>query len=69
MAVDNLPCELPRDASESFGNELLKNVIPYLLGEDSKGVIEGATITKNGKLTGTAVWVKPRTKVANVPFG
>lgn len=28
-AVDNLPCELPRDASEDFGNELIKNVIPH----------------------------------------
>jgi hypothetical protein len=24
MAVDNLPCELPQDASEDFGNELIK---------------------------------------------
>ena len=52
MAVDNLPCELPRDASESFGNELVNNVIPHLLGSDEKGIIERATITKDGKLTG-----------------
>ena len=26
MAVDNLPCELPRDASESFGQEMIENV-------------------------------------------
>ncbi|WP_370090082.1 NAD(P)-dependent oxidoreductase [Ekhidna sp.] len=51
MAVDNLPCELPRDASESFGNELVNNVIPHLLGNDEKGIIERATITKDGKLT------------------
>lgn len=51
MAVDNLPCELPRDASESFGNELLNNVLPELLGDDSKGVIKRATITENGDLT------------------
>src|SRR5690606_9002941 len=25
MAVDNLPCELPLDASEDFGNELIKH--------------------------------------------
>lgn len=34
MAVDNLPCELPRDASEDFGNELIKNIFPALLGGD-----------------------------------
>lgn len=51
MAVDNLPCELPRDASESFGNELLHNVLPELLGDDSKKVIERATITFKGELT------------------
>ncbi|MEP1035352.1 NAD(P)-dependent oxidoreductase [Ekhidna sp.] len=51
MAVDNLPCELPRDASESFGNELVNNVIPHLLGNDEKGIIHRATITKDGALT------------------
>lgn len=51
MAVDNLPCELPRDASESFGNELLDNVIPHLLGNDEKDIISGATITREGALT------------------
>ena len=28
MAVDNLPCELPKDASEDFGNELIKHTHP-----------------------------------------
>lgn len=51
MAVDNLPCELPRDASESFGRELIDNVLPHLLGDDSEEVIKRATITENGKLT------------------
>ena len=51
MAVDNLPCELPRDASNSFGRELIDNVLPHLLGDDSEGVIKRATITENGKLT------------------
>jgi saccharopine dehydrogenase (NAD+, L-lysine forming) len=50
MAVDNLPCELPRDASESFGKELVSNVIPHLLGNDSLGIIHRATITQNGQL-------------------
>ena len=45
MAVDNLPCELPRDASEDFGNELMEKVLPHLLGEDSEGIIERASET------------------------
>ncbi len=51
MAVDNLPCELPRDASESFGKELVNNVLPHLLKEDTAGIIKNATIAKEGKLT------------------
>lgn len=50
MAVDNLPCELPKDASEHFGSVLTKSVIPALLGEDETRIIDRATICKNGKL-------------------
>lgn len=51
MAVDNLPGELPRDASGDFGEALLENVLPSLLGDDTEGIVRRATITKNGKLT------------------
>ena len=51
MAVDNLPGELPRDASHEFGETLLDEIFPYLLGNDDRGVVERATITKKGKLT------------------
>ena len=51
MAIDNLPCELPRDASESFGREMIDNVLPNLLGEDQIGMIRRASITRDGKLT------------------
>ena len=52
MAVDNLPCELPRDASEDFGKSLVERVFPALLGhKDPTGMIERATITKDGHLT------------------
>lgn len=50
MAVDNLPCELPRDASENFGKELIEKVMPALLGKDPDGMIERGSICKNGKL-------------------
>lgn len=45
MAVDNLPCELPRDASEDFGDELVEKVMPHLLGNDSDEIIWRATQT------------------------
>ena len=51
MAVDNLPNELPRDASEDFGEGLMTHVIPHLFGEDSDGIIERGTITRDGELT------------------
>ncbi|ELR69963.1 Lysine ketoglutarate reductase [Fulvivirga imtechensis AK7] len=51
MAVDNLPCELPRNASGDFGRELIDNVLPHLLGDDSENVIKRATIAENGRLT------------------
>jgi len=51
MAVDNLPCELPRDASKSFGEQMIKNVLPHLLGDDSEKVIAKATIAESGQLT------------------
>jgi len=51
MAVDNLPCELPRDASIGFGEAFLKNVIPAFFDDDKDGVLERARMTKNGKLT------------------
>ena len=51
MAVDNLPCELPRDASEGFGDAFIKNVIPAFFNNDKDGVLERARMTQNGKLT------------------
>ncbi|WP_344929115.1 NAD(P)-dependent oxidoreductase [Aquimarina addita] len=51
MAVDNLPCELPRDASEGFGEMFMKNVLPAFFNNDADGVLERARMTKDGKLT------------------
>jgi len=52
MAVDNLPCELPLDASEDFGSELIKQVMPSLLGEDTDKIIARASETSlEGGLT------------------
>ena len=51
MAVDNLPCELPKDASEDFGKELIKHILPCLLTSDPNKIIERATICENGSLS------------------
>ena len=51
MAIDNLPCELPKDASEDFGNEMLEKILPSLIMSDDEQIIENATICKNGDLT------------------
>lgn len=51
QAVDNLPNELPKDASGAFGRSLIDAVFPSLFGHDSDGIIKRASITKEGKLT------------------
>ena len=48
MAVDNLPSELPRDASEEFGNSVISEILPYLIDKDD-GRINRATTASNGK--------------------
>lgn len=49
MTIDNLPNEMPRDASLSFGQQFVSFVIEELLDENST-LIERATIAKNGSL-------------------
>ena len=51
MAVDNLPCELPKDASVSFGEMFIEHVLEALLGNDPEDIIYRASETKDGKLT------------------
>ncbi len=45
MAVDNLPCELPKDASQDFGGELINNIFDSLFVEDTEGIIYRASET------------------------
>jgi alanine dehydrogenase len=51
MAVDNLPCELPKDASEGFGEMFKEHVIPAFFNGDKDGILQRAKITEGGKLT------------------
>ncbi|OYQ43755.1 alanine dehydrogenase [Flavobacterium cyanobacteriorum] len=50
MAVDNLPCELPRDASSGFGQMFLEHVIPAFFNDDKDGILYRAKITDKGHL-------------------
>jgi alanine dehydrogenase len=51
MAVDNLPCELPRDASVDFGHALIEKVLPHFFNDDEEDVLARATETEGGSLT------------------
>jgi len=59
LAVDNLPCELPKDSSRFFSNQL-RPFVPGLLSADYKNTLDAsglptevkkAVIVYNGKLT------------------
>lgn len=50
MTIDNLPNELPRDASEAFGEMFIEHVLPELQAETSE-LLDRATIAQDGELT------------------
>jgi len=49
MTVDNLPNELPRDASKAFGQQFYTHILPELLKPESE-VIRRATVAEGGRL-------------------
>lgn len=52
MSIDNLPCELPKDASEGFGRMFFNQVIPAFFNNDIDGILERAKVTTSkGTLT------------------
>ncbi|MBE9491169.1 MAG: alanine dehydrogenase [Bacteroidetes bacterium] len=51
MAVDNLPCELPDNASRGFGSMFYNSIIPAFFNNDKDGILERAKMTESGKLT------------------
>lgn len=66
MAVDNLPCELPKDASEGFGEMFLENVIPAFFNGDKDGILERAQLTTaDGKLTPRFAYLKDYVEIAD----
>lgn len=58
MAVDNLPCELPKDASEGFGRMFLKDVIPAFFNGDKDDILKRGTICENGQLTSDFLYLE-----------
>jgi alanine dehydrogenase len=61
MAIGNLPNELPRDASRFFGEQLIKYVLPDLIG-DGNTIIQKATLLKKGVLTEHYTYLKEYAK-------
>ena len=51
MSIDNLPGELPRDASLDFGEDFIQKVLPGLVQTEVDDIINRATITHRGALT------------------
>jgi len=51
MAVDNLPCEIPAEASEGFAHAFEQHIIPAFFDGDSRDILQRAQITHKGSLT------------------
>lgn len=49
MSIDNLPSELPRDASAAFGDTFIKAILPEFAKAES-AILTRASITVDGKL-------------------
>jgi len=49
MTIDNLPNELPRDASESFGSQFIHHILHELLKEKS-AILDRGTVARDGDL-------------------
>jgi saccharopine dehydrogenase (NAD+, L-lysine forming) len=50
MTIDNLPNELPRDASLAFGDQFIEFLIPEIVQWNQSEILDRATIAKEGKL-------------------
>ncbi len=51
MSIDNLPNELPRDASHFFGEQFIDHIVQHLNNPENSPVLQGGTIARNGELT------------------
>lgn len=55
--IDNLPNEMPRDASQAFGDMFCEHVIPELFKPESQ-IMERATLTEKGDLSPTFEYLR-----------
>jgi peptidyl-dipeptidase Dcp len=51
LAVDNLPSQVPADATEGFGRAFIDQIWPEWLAGDPKGILAAATECADGELT------------------
>lgn len=51
MAVDNLPCELPRETSTDFGNQFKAHILDDLMTDLESSLLTKACVLKNGEFT------------------
>jgi alanine dehydrogenase len=58
MAVDNLPCELPKDASEGFGATFVNRILPSFFNGDKEQILERSRMTNAGQLTPAFYYLK-----------
>jgi hypothetical protein len=58
MTIDNLPNELPRDASKAFGKQFITKIMGELMKTDQSDMLERATIAYNGQLTRAFQYLK-----------
>jgi alanine dehydrogenase len=65
MSVDNLPCELPNDASVGFGEMFIKHVMPAFFNNDADGILKRAQITNQGCLTSNFEYLSDYVGISN----
>jgi alanine dehydrogenase len=65
MTIDNLPNELPRDASENFGAQFINHVVEELLYQPEGRMMRQANICKNGDLTEAFEYLRDYLGVVN----
>ena len=52
MSIDNLPAEMPLEASEYFSHSLFPHIVQLIKGNIGHPVLKRATIAEDGKLVG-----------------
>jgi len=57
MAIDNLPCQLPKMTSTHFGTQFMEQVLPYLLSDLQHPVLQKAHVLAHGEFTNTYAYL------------